>query len=101
MKWQYVAMAVVQGPCNQSYSCSKNSKYPLYISFIEMGSLWQGKTYPKYAASLLNRVCVKIEGLHLSKELGKRVKKIQAVKVGDLKKILPLFLSGNVSTEEV
>ena len=59
-----------------------------------MGSLWQGKTYPKNAASLLDRVCVNRQGLDLSKEVlwvsvGQRAAKIQAVKVGDLKKILP------------
>ena len=59
-----------------------------------MGSLRQGKAYPKNAASLLDRVCVNRRGLDLSKEVlwvsvGQRAAKIQAVKVGDLKKILP------------
>ena len=58
-----------------------------------MGSLLQGKTYPKNPASLLERVCVNRRGLDLSKEVllvsvGQRAAKIQAVKVGDLKKIL-------------
>ena len=56
-----------------------------------MGSLWQGKTYPKNAASLLNRVCVNRQSLDLSKEVlwvsvGQRTEKLQAVNVGNLKK---------------
>ena len=68
---------------------------PLVISTIEMGSLWQGNTYPKNAAILLNGACVNRRGLDLSKEVlwvsvGQRTAKLQVVKVGDLKKILPL-----------
>ena len=59
-----------------------------------MGSLSQGKTYPKNAVSLLKRVCVNRGGLDLSKEVlwvsvGQRAAKIQTFKLGDLKKILP------------
>ena len=65
-----------------------------YISTIEMGSLWQGKTYLKNAYSLLKRDWVNRWGLYLSKEVlwgsvCQRAAKLQAVKVGDLKKILP------------
>ena len=49
------------------------------------------KTYPKNAASLLDRVCVNRRGLDLSKEVlsvsvGQRTAKAQAFKVGDLQK---------------
>ena len=50
------------------------------------------------ADSFLIRKCVNRGGLDLSKEVlwisvGQRIAKLQAVKVGDLKKILPLNLS--------
>ena len=50
--------------------------------------------YIKSAARVLDRDCVNKGGLDLSKEVlwvsvGQRAAKIQAVKVGDLKKILP------------
>ena len=64
-----------------------------------MGSLWHGKTYPKNTASLLDRTYVNREDLDLSKEVlqvsvGQRTAKLKAVKVRDLKKILPLGRSG-------
>ena len=52
-----------------SYSRGKNGKYPFYISTIDIGIHWQGKTYLKNAASLLNRVCVNRRALDLSKEV--------------------------------
>ena len=61
---------------------------------IEIRSFLQGKIYPKNAASPLNRVYVNRRGLDLSKEVlwvsvGQLAAKLQAVKVGGLKKLLP------------
>ena len=58
-----------------------------------MGSFRQGKTYPKNAASVLDRDFNR-EDLDLSKEvlwvsLGQLTAKLQAVKEGGLTKILP------------
>ena len=66
----------------------------LEIRTIEIRSLI-GKTYPKNTASLLNRDYVYRKGLDLSKEalfcfVSQRTAKLQVLKVGDLKKILPL-----------
>ena len=56
-----------------------------------MGSLGQGKTYPKNTATLFD---VNRKDLDLSKDVlwicvGQRTKKLQAIKAGYLKKILP------------
>ena len=68
---------------------------PLLISPIEMKVFWMEKKYIKSAARLLNRYCVNKGGLDLSKEVlwvsgGQRAAELPAIKVGGLKKILPI-----------
>ena len=53
-------------------SRGKSGKYPYYISTIEMGSLWQGKTYLYNASSLLGRDWVNRRGLDLWLEIWKK-----------------------------
>ena len=68
---------------------------PLLKNTVKMESLYKGKIYPRNVSSLLNRDDVNRRDLDLSKEVfwvsvGQRAAKLQAVKFGDLKKILPL-----------
>ena len=63
------------------YSCGKKDTDTYNMSTIEMGSLWQGKTYPKNTSCLLVRQYVNGKGLDFSKEvlwvsLGQRATKL-------------------------
>ena len=78
-----------------TYSRGKYGKYPLYISTLEMRSLWMEIKCIRSASRLLDIDCVNKRGLDLSKEVlwvsvGQRAAVLQAVKVGGQKKILPI-----------
>ena len=84
-KWISVFINIQIGPTKTA---------PLLINPIEMRVLWTEIKYIKNAPSLLNRDWVNKRGLDLSKEVlwasgGQRTAKLQVIKVGDLKKILP------------
>ena len=71
---------------------------PLVESIMEMGSLWERKTSIENPICPLNCYIVWRRGLDLSKEVlwvsvGQRTAKLQAVKVGDQEKFLPLCQS--------
>ena len=75
------------------YSFRKWISYPLVKSAMEMRSLWLSKTYLYNATSLSIRKYFNRGVLDISKDVlwvsvGQRTAKLQAVKVGDLRKIL-------------
>ena len=75
------------------YTGAKKYWHPYLINTIEMRSIWTEIKYLKSAVRLLDRDWANLGDLDLSKNIlwvsvGQRAAEIQAVKVGDWKKIL-------------
>ena len=67
LQWKYLVQTTLNFYIVSTYSCDKKDMDPYNKSFMEMGSLWQGKTYLLNAASLLVRQYVNRAGLYVSK----------------------------------
>ena len=98
MSWFILSCALIMNctmDCSIHCTGAKKDWHPYYINTIEMRSLWMEIKYIKSATRLLDRDWVNKGGLDLFKEVlwvsvDQLASKLQPVKVGALKKILPL-----------